>query len=109
MRWLPGCSALLLSLLMSTPETLGQPGTRYPESRKSDAADDYHGTRILDPYRWLEDLNSTDTKAWTDSQNALTNSVFGKIPQREPIRRRLTELWNYPRVSVPQREAGQLF
>jgi prolyl oligopeptidase len=104
-------SALLLSsLLMSSPDAaLAQPGARYPESRKGDAVDDYHGTRINDPYRWLEDLNSAETKRWTDSQNALTNSVLGQIPQRAPIQRRLTELWNYPRVTVPQREAGQLF
>jgi len=101
---------LLLSALISVHESaLAQPGARYPESRKDDAVDDYHGTRIPDPYRWLEDLNSADTKKWTDAQNALTHSVLGQIPQREPIQRRLTELWNYPRVSVPQREAGQLF
>jgi prolyl oligopeptidase len=111
MRCPHGRSALLLFVLMTSgPQpSAAQATIRYPESRKGDAADDYHGTRIADPYRWLEDLGSADTQAWTSAQNALTSSLLERIPQREPIRRRLTELWNYPRVSVPQREAGQLF
>lgn len=82
---------------------------RYPESRRGDAGDDYHGTRIADPYRWLEDSSSAETKAWIAAQNALTFGTLEKIPQREPIRKRLTQLWDYPRVSLPLREAGQLF
>jgi prolyl oligopeptidase len=101
---------LLASFLMSASEaSLAQPARRYPESRRGDVVDDYHGTRIQDPYRWLEDLNSAETKGWITSQNVVTNALLEKIPQREQIRRRLTELWNYPRVSVPQREAGQLY
>ncbi|MEE9464196.1 MAG: prolyl oligopeptidase family serine peptidase, partial [Candidatus Neomarinimicrobiota bacterium] len=69
----------------------------YPESPKGTISDDYHGTRVDDPYRWLEDPASVETKAWVAAQNVLTRSVLDAIPARDKIRDRLTELWNYPR------------
>ncbi len=80
----------------------------YPNTAKSDVVDDYFGTRIPDPYRWLEDPNSAETKAWVDQQNALTFAFLDRIPARQRIRQRLTELWNYERYSVPSRE-GQRY
>ncbi|PYQ10631.1 MAG: S9 family peptidase [Acidobacteria bacterium] len=84
-------------------------GLRYPEAPKSDVVEEYPGGRIADPYRWLEDLNAAETKAWVAAQNVVTFGFLEKLPQRAAIRRRLTELQDYPRVSLPLREAGRIF
>lgn len=85
------------------------PALTYPVSKKVDQTDLYHGTAIADPYRWLEDANGVDTKAWVDAQNQVTKAYLATIPQREAIRQRLTQLWNYERYSVPFREGGRYF
>jgi prolyl oligopeptidase len=81
----------------------------YPVTAKIGQVDDYHGTRVADPYRWLEDANSAQTKQWVDAENAVTQAYLGQIPQREAIRQRLTKLWNYERYSVPSKEGGRYF
>ena len=86
----------------------GTPPT-YPIAKKVDQTDDYFGTAIADPYRWLEDANSADTKAWVDAENKVTQAYLAQIPQREAIRQRLTQLWNYERYSVPFKEGGRYF
>lgn len=73
----------------------------YPDTRKGDVVDDYHGTRVADPYRWLEDTDSEDTAQWVAAQNAVTFSVLEQLPRREQFKQRLTEIWNYERYSVP--------
>ena len=73
----------------------------YPESRKGDQVDDYFGTKVPDPYRWLEDETSAETKAWVQAQNTVTFAYLDKIAYRENLKARLTELYNYPRVSAP--------
>ena len=73
----------------------------YPTTPTVDQVDDYHGTPVADPYRWLEDTDAPDTRAWIDAQNALTFSVLDSIPGRERIRRRLTELWDIPTRWIP--------
>ena len=80
----------------------GGPAIVYPESRTVEVVEDYHGTPVSDPYRWLEDLESEETAAWVAAQNAVTDVYLGAIPEREVLRVRLTELWNYPRVGVPE-------
>ena len=82
---------------------------RYPEARKADTVDDYFGTKIADPYRWMEDLDSDETKSWVAAENKVTFGYLDGIAGRDALRKRLTEIWNYPRTGVPQREAGQLF
>ena len=82
---------------------------QYPPARKSDTADVYFGTKIADPYRWMEDLDSEETKQWVAAENKVTFDYLDAIPGRDALRKRLTEIWNYPRTGVPQREAGQLF
>lgn len=77
------------------------PKITYPESKKVDQVDDYFGVKVADPYRWLEDENSPETKAWVQAQNAVTFAYLDKIPYREKLKARLTELFNYPRVSAP--------
>jgi prolyl oligopeptidase len=81
----------------------------YPVTAKVAQTDNYHGTAIADPYRWLEDANSARTREWVDAQNAVTQAWLGQIPQREAIRQRLTRLWNYERYSVPSKEGGRYF
>ncbi|MDP9349913.1 MAG: prolyl oligopeptidase family serine peptidase [Gemmatimonadota bacterium] len=71
--------------------------------------DDYHGTRVADPYRWLEDTDAADTKGWVEAQNRVTFAHLASIPERERIRQRLTQLWNYPRFGVPFKEGGRYF
>jgi prolyl oligopeptidase len=82
---------------------------QYPTSKKGDVVDDYHGTSIADPYRWMEDLADADTKAWIGAQNAVTSAYLETLPQRETLRKRITELWDYPKVSLPFREGGRIF
>src|SRR6478672_45397 len=86
-----------------------EPKVTYPESKKVDQVDDYFGTKVADPYRWLEDENSPETKAWVNAQNAVTFAYLDKIPFREKLKARLTELYNYPRVSAPFRRADTYF
>jgi prolyl oligopeptidase len=81
----------------------------YPAARRGDTAHVYHGTRVPDPYRWLEDPDSPETSAWVAAENELTFGFIRTDPRRRAIRARLEELWNYPRYSVPQREGGRYF
>jgi len=81
----------------------------YPDAKKVDHVDDYHGTKIADPYRWLEDLDSDDTHAWVEAENKLTHAYLDEIPARAQIKQRLTKLWNYERYSTPFKESGRYF
>jgi prolyl oligopeptidase len=98
------------ALAQTCPPSLaaGAPLT-YPVSKKVDQTDSYHGTVVADPYRWLEDANSADTKQWVDAQNLVTQAYLGQIPARASIKQRLTALWNYERYSVPYKEGGRYF
>ncbi len=90
-----------------TPEAT--PAVSYPETRRTDQADDYYGTRVADPYRWLEDTDSPETAQWVEAQNRVTFGYLESLPQRDAIERRLTEVWNYPKYGVPFKEGGQYF
>ncbi|MDC8011601.1 prolyl oligopeptidase family serine peptidase [Tahibacter soli] len=81
----------------------------YPASRTVDQVDTYHGVQVADPYRWLEDIDSADTKAWIEAQNKVTFDYLGQIPGRERIAARLTEIWNFARWGAPFREGKQWF
>ncbi len=81
----------------------------YPPSARGEVVDDYHGTKVADPYRWLEDLDSAGTRAWVAAQNDFSARLLTAMPEREQVRRRLTELWNYERRGLPDREAGRYF
>jgi prolyl oligopeptidase len=82
---------------------------QYPEAKKVDQIDDYHGIKVADPYRWLENSDSPDTKAWIEAQNKLTRAYLDKIPEREKIKRRLIELWNYEKFSTPVKRGNKYF
>lgn len=98
-------SALVFMLLFSC----SQSGIDYPDTRMSDQADDYFETTVADPYRWLEDDNSEETAEWVKAQNMVTFSYLENIPFREKVKERLTEIWNYPRISAPWKEGGYYF
>ncbi|HEX2717458.1 MAG TPA: prolyl oligopeptidase family serine peptidase [Gemmatimonadaceae bacterium] len=100
--------ALLASLALATP-VVAQQRVQYPQTKTVDVVDDYHGTKVGDPYRWLEDLNSPETAEWVKAENDVTNAYLATLPNREQIRKRITELWNYPRVSTPYWEGGHWF
>lgn len=93
---------------LRSPDKTIKPMT-YPSARKSDQVDDYHGTKVADPYRWLEDLDSSETKAWVEAENKLTFDYLNEIPQRQKIKERLTKLWNYERYGIPFKEGGRYF
>src|SRR4029453_3304674 len=80
----------------------------FPPSRKSDIVDDYHGTRVPDPYRWLEDPDSPETVAWGDAENELTRSTLNG-PARDALIDRLTKLYDFPRTSVPTHRGKYYF
>ncbi|MCV3217224.1 prolyl oligopeptidase family protein [Plectonema radiosum NIES-515] len=81
----------------------------YPSSRKSDRVDDYHGTIVADPYRFLEDPDSEETKAWVEAENKVTFGYLNEIPAREKIKQRLTKLWDYQKYSIPWKEGENYF
>ena len=81
----------------------------YPETRKVEQVDDYHGTKVADPYRWLEDDNSAETKQWVEAENKVTFAYLDKIPYRAQVKQRLEQLFNYPKYSAPFFKGELLF
>ena len=75
---------------------------KYPRPRKGDVVDTYFGTKVADPYRWMEDLNAPEVKQWVDAENAVTSKYLDALPMRDALKTRITALWNYPKVSVPR-------
>ena len=95
-----------IAAMMLVPAVLGAQASRlaYPETREGNQVDDYFGTEVADPYRWLEDDNSPETAAWVAAQNEVTFGYLAAIPEREAIRQRLTTLWDFERYGVPVKE-----
>ncbi|MGI9473154.1 MAG: prolyl oligopeptidase family serine peptidase [Rubripirellula sp.] len=81
----------------------------YPQTNTVDVVDDYHGRKVSDPYRWLEDTESRDTAAWIEAENAVTQAYLQSIPAREPMRERLEQLWNYERFGMPRHRGHNYF
>ena len=83
----------------------------YPETKTGDVADDYHGTKVPDPYRWLEDdvRKSKDVADWVAAENKVTEAFLKGIPQRDAIKARITELWDYEKISAPFKAGGRYF
>src|SRR5215813_6133630 len=82
---------------------------KYPAADRDEVSADYHGTRVEDPYRWLEHLDGARTGEWLKAQERITSEYVAGVPGREAIRRRLTALWDYERTGVPWQEGGRLF
>ncbi len=81
----------------------------YPSSYQIDQVDNYHGILVADPYRWLEDPDSQETKTWVEAQNQVTFTYLEQIPVREKIKQRLTQLWDYEKYSIPFKEGDNYF
>ena len=79
----------------------------YPPARKADQIDDYHGVKVADPYRWLEELDSVETRNWVEAQNKLSFAFLESVPARTAIKDRLTKLWNYEKYEVPFKEGSR--
>lgn len=82
---------------------------QYPQAKKVDTVDNYFGTKVSDPYRWLEDDNSEETAKWVEAENKITNSYLQKIPFRDGLENRLTKIWNYPKYGVPFNKGNNYF
>ncbi|MDO8928869.1 MAG: S9 family peptidase, partial [Bacteroidota bacterium] len=102
----PILSLLALSVMISCST---EKPVNYPPTAKGDVKDTYFGTEVEDPYRWLEDDNSAETGEWVKTQNELTFNYLEKLPFRDQINSRLTELWDYPKYGTPSKEGGKYF
>ncbi|MGH8287255.1 MAG: prolyl oligopeptidase family serine peptidase, partial [Steroidobacteraceae bacterium] len=92
----------------------GAAALKYPDTRRVEIVDVYHGTKVADPYRWLEAIESPETRRWVETQNALAQPWLESIPHRQWIKQRLTQLWNYerygnPKKTVPLKAGGRYF
>lgn len=110
---LPLMSAALVGALMliNSAVPAGEPRLTYPETKKIDHVDELHGTKVADPYRWLEDdvRTSKDVANWVEAENKVTFAFLEAIPERETIRKRLTELWNYEKFGAPFKAGGRYY
>jgi prolyl oligopeptidase len=98
----------LVTMFISAALT-AQSGLQYPETRKVDHVDTYHGTKVPDPYRWLEDDNAPETAKWVEAQNKVTFAYLEKIPFRAQLNKRLNDLYNYAKYSAPSRKGDYFF
>jgi len=106
----PGALPLLIVVTIALgAAALAAAGLRYPGSPRGSVVDDYFGTKVADPYRWLEEPDSRATRKWVTAQNALAQPWLEAIPQRAWVKDRLTKLWNYERYGVPKKAGGRYF
>ena len=95
------------ALASPSPETTS--ALTYPTARKVEQTDDYFGTSVSDPYRWMEDVDSAELKTWVDAENELTQSYLAEVPSREAMQKRLMELINFERYTAPARRGSRYF
>jgi|WetSurMetagenome_2_1015567.scaffolds.fasta_scaffold07261_2 prolyl oligopeptidase len=98
-------AAIAMSACQSAPKT-NTPKPIYPAAKRAAQVDDFFGTKVADPYRWLENSDAPDTRAWIEAENKVTFDYLATIPERAPIKARLTEIWNYERFGTPSREGA---
>src|SRR5262245_36837754 len=111
-RYLKSIGAFVAAVWLVTACTSDHPAqfqAAYPVTRQTNVVDDYFGTRVADPYRWLEDDNAAETAAWVEAENKATFAYLDTIPVRAKLRSRLTELWNFARYDAPVRQGGRYF
>ncbi len=105
-----GATLLLLPLASSACQDPGPDlPLDYPEALRLDHTDDYFGTPVADPYRWMEDLDAPELTIWVEAQNRISVPLLEELGGHEDIQARLTELWNYERFGVPIKEGGLYF
>src|SRR3954469_5043771 len=100
------CTLMIAAIAIQNAEAQFQAPYKYPVTKKVDHIDTYFGKEVSDPYRWLEDDNSPETKDWVTRKNKVTQDYLANIPFREDVKTRLTKLWNFPKSSTPFR-AGE--
>jgi prolyl oligopeptidase len=100
---------LIVAGIMMNQSCGQQDRINYPDTKKENITDDYHGTRISDPYRWLENDTSAETEAWVREQNKVTFGYLEKIPFRNQVKERLTKIWDYPKYSVTFKKGERYF
>ncbi len=111
-RELAAGAALTMSLAIAAGAGADAPrpdDRKYPEAPRAEVVDDYHGTKVADPYRPLEDPDSEPTRAWVEAENKVTFAFLEGIPQRAKIKDRLTELWDYEKFGIPEKEGDRYF
>ena len=108
MRLMLALSVVTMAACSSTSEP-PKPAISYPATTTGNVVDDFGGTKVADPYRWMESLDSPEVATWITAQNAVTDPYLDALPHRKALNERLTELWNYPRVGLPSLEGGQMF
>jgi len=101
--------SLILTLVLNT--AFAGDKLKYPPTKQAEQVDTFHGVQVADPYRWLEDdvRQSKDVAAWVEAENKVTFDYLASLPQREAIKKRLTELWNYEKFSAPFKAGGRYF
>ena len=104
----PQESVVKESVVQESKPQVAQAALSYPETARGEVIDNYFGSSVADPYRWLEDDRSEKTKNWVERQNAVTFSYLDKIPYRDKIKDRLLKIWNYEKVSSPFRKEATL-
>lgn len=109
MRNIVTSTAVICSLTMNAqaPKNMGE--IKYPETKKIEHTDTYFGTKVNDPYRWLEDDRSAETGAWVKAQNEVTYDYLKQIPYRDAIKARMEKLWNYEKISAPFKEGNYTY
>lgn len=96
-------------MLLTASPLIPMAQINYPQTKKISVTDNYHGTSVEDPYRWLEDDNADATKEWVKEENKVTFNYLSTIPIRDKVRSRLEKLWDYPRYSSPFKKAGYFY
>ena len=103
------CTSLLMIGMIAQAQKQAAFTGHYPDTKKTGQTDEYFGTKVSDPYRWLEDDRSEETKKWVTGQNKVTSAYLAQIPFRDAIKDRLTELWNYVKYTAPFKEGGYTY
>src|SRR2546421_324688 len=102
-------TALFFGALLTLAFVLPQETRKYPATRTAAAVDDYHGTKISDPYRWLEEIDSPEVAEWVKGQNAVTTPALSKLAGRDAFNARITKLYDFPRTGAPFWQGGHWF
>ena len=100
---------LIMTMAIIATNLLQAQGLQYPKAVKDGTVDEYFGVKVADPYRWLENDTSAQTAAWVEAENKVTNAYLGKIPFRNKLLKRLTELANYEKISAPRKHNGKWY
>ena len=100
---------ILMTMAALATTTVPAQGLQYPKAAKDGTIDEYFGTKVADPYRWLENDTSAQTAAWVEAENKVTNAYLQKIPFRGKLLKRLTELANYEKITAPRKRHGKWY